>query len=159
MLTPKQLREHARSDDPLIRELATAAVLAKQRCAMLDKQLRRKDEQLAEGELSGRKYCLTVCKEHGILDTWALKEDNVHVKVAHLPALGPSRMDEAEEWMLSRLPEVYRRCYTHGRRISRDSTAGVMGPRAFRDLQETIGALKALNSVVNYDDPFSEEAL
>lgn len=145
-MTPKQLQGLQHCPDKRVSGAVAAALAAMERADALELRVRELEEEKAAAELAKEGRILIVLHRDGFVEVWA--HDWMPVKVANMPDLGSGSEEEAEGYMLKRLPMPFRELYEkHGKRIVAGSCKGCMDRTSFRLLQHEIAAVKALNAL------------
>lgn len=143
-MTLRQLEGLRHAPNRTMQRLAMTAIGAMERCDALAREVRELEERIAAEQLAKEDRLLVVLHRDGFVEVFA--SDWRPVKIAQLPSLGRGREEEAEGYMLRRLPSPYQGLYREGKRITAGHCGGCMNWNSYRLLQYEMLALQALNA-------------
>jgi hypothetical protein len=144
-LTLRQLEGFQHAPNRTVKRLALTAIALTERCEELARKLREVEEQRASEQLERDGRLLVVLHRDGYVEVYSSAWQPV--VIANMPSLGPGSEEEAEGYMLKRLPLPYRQLYSEGKRILAGSCAGCMDRTAYRLLKHELAALEGLKAL------------
>lgn len=142
----RQLEGLRHCPDKRVQRAVAIAEKEMQRRDDAERKVRDLQEELAAKELAQDKRVLVVLQRDGTVEVWT--KADIIVKFAHLHDLGRGNEEEAEAYMLKRLPVPYKEIYeVSGKRVASDNCRGCLSREGFRLLEIEVATIRALNAI------------
>jgi hypothetical protein len=154
--TLKEVANFRHAPDRHTRRLALTAQRAMLKADLAEGAFWHCQDRLAEAQQTREEPLLVVLHRDGFVGVWA--EDWRPVKIACMPDFGRGREEEAEAYMISRLPMMHRELYEKtGRQIVAGNCRGCMDRTAFELFVRVMSEHQAIRDMAVSLSPAAEQ--